>query len=356
MAGRGRPRDVRARRLDRGRMPPAPPAGRPGSPVSGRPVPVAVTGGAGFIGSHVSAALAAVGHRVLVVDDLSSGSSGNLASVVGDIDMLRADIAGPELAPALKAAEVQVVCHLAAAIDVRASVADPVQDALRNVVGTVAVLQAAYEASAGRWSSRPPGGRSMGRPQRHRSRSPRSSRRSRPMRPARPRRSCGCKPSSGCMACGGRRWPSANVYGPRQDPAGEAGVISLFASRMLAGLPTTIYGDGGQTSGLRQRRGRGRRLRRGLRAPGRRTVQHRRRSGRRRSGSCIPSWPRSAAPRTNPGSNRPGRANSTARPSTPPGPGGCWAGSRDRLAYGLTAGRWSGCAATRTSPRAGVRR
>jgi UDP-glucose 4-epimerase len=208
---------------------------------------VAVTGGAGFIGSHVTAALAAAGHRVLVVDDLSRGATGNLAGVVGDVDLLQADIAGPELGPALRAAEVGVVCHLAAAIDVRASVADPVQDAQRNVVGTVAVLQAACEAGVGKVVFASSGGSIYGSA----------------TAPPVPE-SAVIAPESPYAASKaaaelwlqtfqrlhGLRWTAlamANVYGPRQDPAGEAGVISLFAAHLLAGQPTTIYGDGSQT-------------------------------------------------------------------------------------------------------------
>ncbi len=215
--------------------------------MSGRPVPVAVTGGAGFIGGHVTEALGAAGHRVLVVDDLSTGSTTNLDGVVGDVDLLNADIAGPELATALQAADVQVVCHLAAAIDVRASVADPVQDALRNVVGTVSVLQAACQAGVSKVVFASSGGSIYGSA----------------TTPPVPE-SAVVAPESPYAASKaaaelwlqtfhrlhGLRWTAlalANVYGPRQDPTGEAGVISLFGARMLAGLPTTIYGDGSQS-------------------------------------------------------------------------------------------------------------
>ncbi|TFV86997.1 NAD-dependent epimerase/dehydratase family protein [Blastococcus sp. CT_GayMR16] len=211
------------------------------------PVPVAVTGGAGFIGGHVTEALAAAGHRVLVVDNLSRGSAGNLDAVAGDVDLLQADVAGPELGPALGAAGIQVVCHLAAAIDVRASVADPVQDAQANVVGTVAVLQAACEAGARKVVFASSGGSIYG---------------SATLPPV--PESAVIAPESPYAASKaaaelwlqtfqrlhGLRWTAlamANVYGPRQDPAGEAGVISLFGARMLARLPTTIYGDGSQT-------------------------------------------------------------------------------------------------------------
>jgi UDP-glucose 4-epimerase len=215
--------------------------------VSGRPVPVAVTGGAGFIGSHVTAALAAAGHRVLVVDDLSTGSAANLAGIVGDVDLLEADAAGPELAPAMRAAGVQAVCHLAAAIDVRASVEDPVDDALRNVVGTVAVLQSACQAGVGKVVFASSGGSIYG------SATPPPVAESAIIAPESPYAASKAAAELWLQTfhrLHGLRWTAlalANVYGPRQDPAGEAGVISVFAAAMLAGRPTTIYGDGSQT-------------------------------------------------------------------------------------------------------------
>jgi UDP-glucose 4-epimerase len=215
--------------------------------VSGRPVPVAVTGGAGFIGSHVTAALAAAGHRVLVVDDLSTGSAANLAGIVGDVDLLEADAAGPELAPAMRAAGVQAVCHLAAAIDVRASVEDPVDDALRNVVGTVAVLQSACQAGVGKVVFASSGGSIYG------SATPPPVAESAVIAPESPYAASKAAAELWLQTfhrLHGLRWTAlalANVYGPRQDPAGEAGVISVFAAAMLAGRPTTIYGDGSQT-------------------------------------------------------------------------------------------------------------
>jgi UDP-glucose 4-epimerase len=215
--------------------------------VSGRPVPVAVTGGAGFIGGHVTEALAAAGHRVLVVDDLSTGSAANLDAVVGDVDLLRADVADPALAAALEAAEIRVVCHLAAAIDVRASVADPVQDAQRNVVGTVAVLQAACRAGVGKVVFASSGGSIYG------SATPPPVPETAPVAPESPYAASKAAAELWLQTferLHGLRWTAlalANVYGPRQDPAGEAGVISVFAAAMLAGRPTTIYGDGSQT-------------------------------------------------------------------------------------------------------------
>jgi UDP-glucose 4-epimerase len=184
---------------------------------------------------------------VLVVDDLSAGSTANLASVSGDVDLLQADVAGPELEPALQAAGVRVICHLAAAIDVRASVADPVRDAQRNVIGTVAVLQAACGAGVEKVVFASSGGSIYG------SATPPPVPESAVLAPESPYAASKASAELWLQTFQrlyGLRWTAlamANVYGPRQDPRGQAGVISLFAGRMLAGLPTTVYGDGTQT-------------------------------------------------------------------------------------------------------------
>ncbi|MBB3677093.1 UDP-glucose 4-epimerase [Modestobacter versicolor] len=214
--------------------------------MSGRP-PVAVTGGAGFIGSHVTTALVAAGHPVLVVDDLSTGRAANLAGVRDEVELLEADVADPGLSRQLRAFGATVVCHLAAAIDVRASVADPVTDAQRNVVGTVAVLQAAVDAGVGKVVFASSGGSVYG------SATPPPVPETAPLAPESPYAASKAAAElwfATFRRLHGLRWTAlalANVYGPRQDPAGEAGVISLFADRLLAGEPTTIYGDGSQT-------------------------------------------------------------------------------------------------------------
>jgi UDP-glucose 4-epimerase len=209
--------------------------------------PIAVTGGAGFIGSHVTAALVAAGHPVLVIDDLSTGRAANLASLGSGVELLEADVATPGIFRALRAFGVSVVCHLAAAIDVRASVADPAADALRNVVGTVAVLQAAVDAGVGKVVFASSGGSIYG------SATPPPVAETAPVAPESPYAASKAAAElwfATFRRLHGLRWTAlamANVYGPRQDPAGEAGVISLFADRLLAGEPTMIYGDGSQT-------------------------------------------------------------------------------------------------------------
>jgi UDP-glucose 4-epimerase len=215
--------------------------------MSGARPPIAVTGGAGFIGSHVTAALVEAGHPVLVIDDLSTGRMANLAALDSEVELLEADVADPAVSSALRTFGASVVCHLAAAIDVRASVADPANDALRNVVGTVAVLQAAVDAGVGKVVFASSGGSIYG------SATPPPVAETAPIAPESPYAASKAAVElwfATFRRLHGLRWTAlalANVYGPRQDPAGEAGVISLFADRLIAGEPTMIYGDGSQT-------------------------------------------------------------------------------------------------------------
>jgi UDP-glucose 4-epimerase len=205
---------------------------------------VLVTGGAGFIGSHLTDALLARGDDVLVVDDLSAGRAARLDShaalqkvSIGDAGALNAAAGafGPEL-----------VCHLAAQIDVRGSVAAPADDARANVVGTVNVLETARQRGA-RVVFASSGGALYGRD------APIPS--SEEVLPL-PESPYGV--AKYCAECyvglynrlHGTRHAVlrlANVYGPRQDPAGEAGVITRFCAGALAGEDPTIYGDGTQT-------------------------------------------------------------------------------------------------------------
>lgn len=207
---------------------------------------VVVTGGAGFIGSHVTTALVAAGHRVLVVDDLSTGREENLAGVPS-AELVRADVVDPDLVHVLRAFGATDVCHLAAAIDVRASVADPVADAARNVVGTVALLQAAVGAGVGSVVFASSGGSVYG------SATPPPVAEGAVLAPESPYAASKAAAElwlATFRRLHGLRWTAlalANVYGPRQDPAGEAGVISVFADALLAGRRTTVFGDGGQT-------------------------------------------------------------------------------------------------------------
>ena len=207
-----------------------------------------VTGGAGFIGSHLVDVLLSSGDDVTVVDNLARGRMANLEdALMSGARLVRADVThGDAIETAMRGARAEVVYHLAAQIDVRESVRDPSADALVNVGGTVAVLEAARRAGVGRVilvsTAAVYGTPSRFPPQRRQ-----PSRRSRPTAPARPPQRPTRLSSAGRPAC--RPWSArlANVYGPRQDPHGEAGVISIFCAAAAERRPAIIYGDGTQT-------------------------------------------------------------------------------------------------------------
>jgi UDP-glucose 4-epimerase len=216
-------------------------------------VRVLVTGGAGFIGSNVVDRLLAEGHAVTVVDDLSTGKLANLSQARRDPDLpltfQRVDITSDALQRVVAKAEPEVICHLAAQIDVRRSVADPVHDAMVNVVGTVGLLEAARRHGVGKVVFTTSGGCIYGEPgltdlpvaegyDGH------------PHSPYGASKRGVEEYLHTFAALYGLRWTSlalANVYGPRQDPWGEAGVVSMFGGRMLAEEKVTIFGDGEQT-------------------------------------------------------------------------------------------------------------
>jgi UDP-glucose 4-epimerase len=208
-----------------------------------------VTGGAGFIGSNLVDALLERGDHVAVVDDLSTGRDSNLDDALArGAKLHRADIrdAG-EMQRVFAQERPQQVFHLAAQIDVRRSVADPWVDAAINIGGTIAVLEAARAAEVERFVYSSTGGALYGEtdvvP------SPEDT----PVRPLAP---YGQSKYAGEGYCELYRrlhgMPTvtlryANVYGPRQDPLGEGGVVAIFAGRLEAGEPPTVFGDGTQT-------------------------------------------------------------------------------------------------------------
>ena len=207
-----------------------------------------VTGGAGFIGSHLVDRMLADGHEVVAVDDLSSGSRDNLAGALQSdrFTLHELDIRDPALIRLTAELRPEVVFHLAAQISVRRSVADPVHDARINVEGTAATLVAACEGSArkvvfassvatyGRPTTIPVPGDAPTDP-----RSPyAASKLSAETYLAMFRALHGIEYTTLVLS---------NVYGPRQSPDGEAGVVSIFTDALLAGTPTVLYGDGTQT-------------------------------------------------------------------------------------------------------------
>jgi UDP-glucose 4-epimerase len=208
-----------------------------------------VTGGAGFIGSHVVDALVARGAHVAVVDDLSTGRRENLAGALDAGAVLHeADVRDAEAMQAVAGGErPDVVFHLAAHIDVRRSVASPAFDARINVEGTINLLEAAQRSGAQRFVNASSGGAIYGEAEAIPT--PESA----PPRPISPYGQsklaaegyCGLYERLRGLAVTSLRF--ANVYGPRQDPLGEGGVVAIYCGRAAVGEGATAYGDGRQT-------------------------------------------------------------------------------------------------------------
>jgi UDP-glucose 4-epimerase len=208
-----------------------------------------VTGGAGFIGSNLVDALLDRGDEVTVVDDFSSGKRENLrAALARGAGLDEADIRDAErMRRAFAAARPDIVFHLAAQIDVRKSIEDPAFDAGVNVVGTINVLEAARQTGVKRVVNTSTGGAIYG--DADEMPTPESA-------PARPMAAYGQSKFCAEAYCG---WYErlyglssvilryGNVYGPRQDPHGEAGVVAIFCGKLLAGERPLIFGDGRQT-------------------------------------------------------------------------------------------------------------
>ena len=213
---------------------------------------VLVTGGAGFIGSNLADRLLAEDYRVIAVDDLSTGRIANLgeARAYGKAyTFFNMDVRAEGLAPLFERHRPEVVFHLAAQSGVRPSLEEPFHDASVNIMGTLNVLRCAHQVGARKVIYAASGGTIYGEPRRI---------------PAKESAAQGSMPQSPygiskkvvvdylafyqryrgldytALALG-------NVYGPRQDPHGEAGVVSIFSSKMLAGEIPTIFGDGNQT-------------------------------------------------------------------------------------------------------------
>jgi UDP-glucose 4-epimerase len=209
-----------------------------------------VTGGAGFIGSHLVDALVAAGVEVTVLDNLSTGLLANLASAMASTNLTfhEVDILDPATQRLIEAASPQVVFHLAAQMDVRYSVREPAADARINVEGTVRVLQAAVAAGAERVVFASSGGCIYGPPD------------AEPIDetfPTQPHSPYGAAKvaAEGYVDCFARLYgirgvslALGNVYGPRQRPDGEAGVVAIFAQRLLQDAEVVIFGDGASSS------------------------------------------------------------------------------------------------------------
>jgi len=209
-----------------------------------------VTGGAGFIGSHLVDALEERGEEVLVLDDLSTGKKENLARAAdGKVALETADVRDPRaVADAFADFVPDRAFHLAAQVDVRRAVADPTFDAEVNALGTVRVLEAARERSTPVVLASTGGaiyGEGEGRPL-----------------PFDERADCRPETPYGVSKLAAEGYLElyravhdvpgialrlANVYGPRQDPHGEAGVVAIFCGDLISGRAPTVFGDGEQT-------------------------------------------------------------------------------------------------------------
>ena len=213
---------------------------------------ILVTGGAGFIGSHLCDRLLAEGHRVVAVDDLTTGHIANLGEARGygkEFTFYNMDVRNEGLRMLFERHRPEVVMHLAAQAGVRPSLDDPSHDAMVNVLGSLNVLGCAIRTGVRKIVYAGSGGTVYGEPRRV---------------PVKESAAAGSRPVSPygiskkvvedylrfyqryhgieftALALG-------NVYGPRQDPAGESGVIAVFGEKMLRGESPTIFGDGNQT-------------------------------------------------------------------------------------------------------------
>lgn len=208
-----------------------------------------VTGGAGFIGSHLVDLLIEKGHHVTVIDNLSSGRMENLASHLdsGAVELLEQDIRDADFEAIFRRIEPEVIFHLAAQIDVRRSVEDPFLDAEMNVIATIRLAEAARRTGVRRIVHTSSGGSIYGEPV---------------QLPAKEDSHVDPKSPYAASKVAGELYLNvyrqlygletsfiapANVYGPRQNPFGEAGVVAIFSKSLLDGRPTCVFGGGTNT-------------------------------------------------------------------------------------------------------------
>jgi UDP-glucose 4-epimerase len=213
---------------------------------------VLVTGGAGFIGSHLADRLLAEGMRVISVDDLTTGRIANLSEARGygkEFTFFNMDVRADGLNALFERHRPEVVFHLAAQSGVRPSLDDPAKDASINVMGTLNVLDCAVRTGVKKVVYAASGGTIYGEPKRIPVKES-AAQGSHPASPYGISKKVAVDYLSFYQRYRGLDYTAlalGNVYGPRQDPYGEAGVVAIFAARMLAGDACTIFGDGNQT-------------------------------------------------------------------------------------------------------------
>ena len=205
---------------------------------------ILVTGGAGFIGSHIVKAYIDAGHSVTIIDDLSTGE---MKLVNPEATFYKLDIHSPEVKNVLEKEKIAVINHHAAQISVTESVADPLLDANSNILGTLQLLQNAVSLGIEKFIFASTGGAMYGQQK---------------IFPANEDHPCQpLSPYAISKLCAeyyinyfGTGYDLnttvlrySNVYGPHQNPHGEAGVVAIFCQRLMEGLPPIIFGDGEQT-------------------------------------------------------------------------------------------------------------
>jgi len=205
---------------------------------------ILVTGGAGFIGSHIVDAYLKLGHRVIILDNLSSGKKENIAPEAKFYEM---DLLDPEVGKILKDEKIEVINHHAAQISVTHSVSHPEEDATTNILGSIKLLEAAKSLGLKKFIFASTGGAIYGLQD---------------VFPA--DESHTCRPESpyaiskfsvenylnfyrNTHGLSTTVLRYSNVYGPRQDPHGEAGVVAIFCQKLLSKSQSLIFGDGEQT-------------------------------------------------------------------------------------------------------------
>lgn len=208
-----------------------------------------VTGSAGFIGSTLVDRLLDDGHDVVGIDNLSSGRRSNLekARQSPNFTAIEDDIVTADLDGLLAQHQPEVVFHLAAQIDVRHSVRNPIHDAEVNVIGTIRLAEASRKADVRKIIHTSSGGSIYGTPHKYPTNETTATDPASPYAAGKVAGEIYLNTFRHLYGVDCSHIAPANVYGPRQDPHGEAGVVAIFAMALLSGQPTRVFGDGSNT-------------------------------------------------------------------------------------------------------------
>jgi UDP-glucose 4-epimerase len=212
-------------------------------------VRVLVTGGAGFIGSHVVEKLLSEGNSVLVIDNLSTGRESNISHLRTNLNFhfCQCEVQSPKAVTELLSFEPQVVIHLAAQMNVRRSVEDPLYDAQQNILGTINLLEASTKAKVDKFIFSSTGGAIYGEQEYFPADEEHKTTPECPYGVSKRAAELYIEHYAKKSNCKSYSLRFGNVYGPRQNPHGEAGVVSIFIDQILSQKPLTVNGDGSQT-------------------------------------------------------------------------------------------------------------